>query len=369
MVLIGRDESSAVLFRGACRHAKRACVNGGEEPVEVVMTPEDFTPEWFSDALGVVVEAAEIRHVVWGTGTKVLMKLVYAGDAGLADSVCVKGGFDERLTAYSPEAAYATETNFFARVAPLLDAPVPRCLYAQDGIIVLEDLSATGASFGDPLEPWDADQVAAALEAQAQWHRSTWGVTDGPLGELGVGSASVRAAAHLLLSAEHWETTFSNPDAPKIPAEIDDRERIAAAFERLWERDMVGAAALAHGDAHVGNTFIDASGRPGFLDWQAACRAPSFYDVAYFIGGAMDPEARRASERDLVRHYLSALAAGDGPVIDFDSGWEDYRRYTLHGFLWVLTPAVMQPADKVKAMGERHAAAIVDHDSLAALGV
>ena len=334
-----------------------------------MMTPEDFTPEWFSDALAVPVAGAEIRHIVWGTGTKILMTLTYEQETTLPVTVCVKGGFDEKLAGFAVEAGFVTETNFFARIAPLLDAPIPRCLYARDAVVVLEDLSAAGASFGDPLEPWDVDRVAAALEAQAQWHRPTWGVSDGALGELSVGSGSVRAAAEVLLGAEHWATTFANPDAPRIPQEIDDRERIRSAFVKLWERDMVDPVALAHGDAHVGNTFIDASGRPGFLDWQGTCRAPNFYDVAYFIGGAMEPEARRASEQDLVRHYLAALAAGDGPQIEFEAAWADYRRYTLHGFLWVVTPPVMQPAEKVKAMGERHATAIADHDSLGVLGV
>lgn len=334
-----------------------------------MMKPEDFTAEWFSTALETAVEASEIDHIIWGTGTKVLMRLTYAEPTDLPTAVCVKGGFDEKLAGYGLEAAYLTEQNFFAQVAPTLTAAIPRCLYAHDGIVVLEDLRAAGASFGDPLKPWSADRVAAGLEAQAQWHRQTWGVTDGAVGRLGVGSGSVRAAAAVLLGPEHWAATFGGPTAPTIPAEIDDRERILAAFGKLWERDEEGPISLAHGDAHIGNTYIDATGRPGFLDWQGVCRAPSMYDVAYFIGGAMEPETRRASERDLVAHYLAALATGGGPTIDADDGWRDYRRYTLHGFLWVVTPAVMQPIEKVRAMGERHATAIADHDSLALLGV
>jgi phosphotransferase family enzyme len=179
----------------------------------------------------------------------------------------------------------------------------------------------------------------------------------------------VRSAAEVLLGADHWSATFSNDHAPRIPAEIDDRERILAGFRRLWERDAAGPLALAHGDAHVGNTYIDAAGRPRFLDWQGVCRAPAFYDVAYFIGGALDPDDRRAHEQALVRHYLAALSAGDGPTVTFDDAWLDYRRYTLHGFLWAVTPPVMQPPEKVRAMGERHVTAIADHDSLASLDV
>jgi hypothetical protein len=281
----------------------------------------------------------------------------------------VKGGFDEKLQGFGVDDAYDTETGFFGRIAPMLKAPLPRCVYACDGIVVLEDLRAAGARFGDPLEPWGVDLVAAALEAQAAWHRPTWEAANGAVGALSVGSGPVRAAAEVLLGPDHWERTFSAADAPRIPSEIDDRERILAGFRALWRRDEAGPVALAHGDAHIGNTYVDAHGRPGFLDWQGVCRAPVLYDVAYFITGSLDPEDRRASERDLVRHYLKALASHGGPQLDFDTAWEDYRRYTLHGFLWTVTPPVMQPPEKVKAMGERHAIAIAEHDSLTVLGV
>jgi hypothetical protein len=335
-----------------------------------MMTPEDFTPEWFSKALGMRVITAEIDEIVWGTGTKILMRLTYAEPTDLPTAVCVKGGFDERITDYGFMAsAFVTEANFFSRLAPMLDASVPACLYAHDAIVVLEDLRAAGANFGDPLEPWPVDRVAAALEAQAAWHRPTWGAEHGAVTELSIGSGPVRAAAEMLLGEPHWTTMFSSGQAPQIPAELDDPARLMRAYRKLWERDEAGPVALSHGDAHIGNTYVSADGAPGFLDWQGTCRAPSFYDAAYFIGGALTPETRRAAEHDLVRHYIQALGAGDGPKLDFATAWEDYRRYTLHGFLWVVTPAVMQPIEKVHAMGERHAIAIADHDTLNVLGV
>jgi len=337
---------------------------------------EELTPAWFTAALGHDVASADVEDIVWGTATKVLVRLSYG--EGVPDTaptaVCVKGGFDERLRGFDLDDAYELEAAFYGDVAPALDLPLPRCHYATfsaqegQGIMVLDDLVASGCTFGDPVAPWTADQVAAALEVQAAWHRQTWGRSDGALGRLGLGSGPVRAAAAVLLGEEHWNGHFAQPDAPALPEELDDRERVARAFRALWAHDEQGVAALAHGDAHVGNTYIDADGSPAFLDWQAVCRAPSFYDVAYFVGGALEPEDRRAHERSLVDHYRQALAAGGGPVITADEAWSEYRRYTLHGFLWAVTPAVMQPLERVRAMAERHAAAIVEHDSLDALG-
>jgi aminoglycoside phosphotransferase (APT) family kinase protein len=186
---------------------------------------------------------------------------------------------------------------------------------------------------------------------------------------LGVGSPSVRAAAGTLLSAEHWDAHFAGEGAPVLPAGVDDRERIARGIQALWQRDAEGTLCMTHGDAHVGNTYIDADGDPGFLDWQCIGRAPSLYDVAYFVIGALDVEDRRSTEEQLLRHYLRVLGADGGPELSFDEAWLDYQRYALHGFFWALTPPVMQTPARVRAMADRYTAAIADHDSLSLLGV
>jgi hypothetical protein len=83
--------------------------------------------------------------------------------------------------------------------------------------------------------------------------------------------------------------------------------------------------------------------------------------------GALATADRRAHERDLLRHYLSALAAAGAPAPSEDDAWAMYRRYSLHGFLWVTTPPVMQSWANVNAMAERHIAAILDLEALDAL--
>ena len=55
---------------------------------------------------------------------------------------------------------------------------------------------------------------------------------------------------------------------------------------------------VMHGDPHVGNTFYERDGRPGFLDWQTTMIGPSTHDVVYFIVGAMTVEDRRAHLQD-----------------------------------------------------------------------
>src|SRR5206468_3652314 len=154
--------------------------------------------------------------------------------------------------------------------------------------------------------PWTPDLVAAALEVQARWHAPFWGTKPGTFDWLAVGSPSLRAASAVLLSEEHWERTFSAAGAPARGRETADRRRVVRAIRKLWELDDAGPLTLVHGDAHLGNTYIDRQGRPGFLDWQCVCVGPALWDVAYFIGGALSAEDRCAHERSLLLHYLQA---------------------------------------------------------------
>jgi hypothetical protein len=347
------------------------------EADELPTTPEELTAGWFSDALGTDVQEALVEDIIWGTATKVLVNLHYTEPGPeLPATVCVKGCFDERLQAMGSAAsdAYRIEARFFGDLAEKLPVALPRAFFtaitphAYQGIVVMEDLRADGGSFGDPCTAFTPDQVAGALEVQARWHAVSSDVAKALAPWLCVGSPAVRAVAKVLLSQSYWDDYYAKPESPTLPQALQDRERILRAFEALWNYEDAAADFLAHGDAHIGNTFIRRDGTVAFLDWQGVCLAPWSYDVAYFITGALGVADRRAHERDLLNHYRSALRAAGGPVIDADECWAAYRRHALHGFLWAVTPPIMQSVERVQAMAERHLAAIEDLDSLSLLG-
>jgi hypothetical protein len=99
------------------------------------------------------------------------------------------------------------------------------------------------------------------------------------------------------------------------------------------------------------------------------------YDVAYTLTTGLTIEDRRAWERELIRTYVKRLAAAGGPSLAFDDAWLSYRRATPHAyFAWVfalgqsrLQPA-MQPTSTSREMIARTSRALVDLDTLAALG-
>src|SRR5581483_5948007 len=144
---------------------------------------------------------------------------------------------------------------------------------------------------------WPVDRVAAALELLAAWHGATWGMDVAAYPWMSVGSSSVRIVTDVILGEEHWNVHFSAPYAPALPPVLQDRERILAALKAMWRDDDRKPMALSHYDPHLGNTFVEADGRPGFLDWQGVCVAPYIDDVTYFMGGALTIEDRRATER------------------------------------------------------------------------
>ena len=71
-----------------------------------------------------------------------------------------------------------------------------------------------------------------------------------------------------------------------------------------------GPGTLIHGDAHIGNLFVDVGNdRTGFLDWAVVCRAPGIRDVAYAMCNSVQTTVRVAIEHEIVAHYCDRLAA------------------------------------------------------------
>ena len=345
----------------------------GALPLEV----DALGPEWLSGALsirhpGTEVAATEIESITWGTATKVFLRADYAArpEDGPPAELCVKGGFQEELRPVAG-GGYQIEAGFYRDIAPRLRAATPSCWYADDdpdhnqGLVILDDLRATGARFGSPREAWSIDDVAAALELHAGWHASTWDRTGaGATQWLTVGSPLFRSVVTSWLEEDHWNDYAARPQTAPLDDALRDRTRVRAAVWRQWALDDSSTLALSHGDPHVGNTYIDPDRGPLFLDWQTICLAPWSDDVTYFVVGALSVEDRRAGERDLLRHYLEALAAAGGPALGFDEAWREYGRHHLHGVMFSFCPPEMQDEDVCTIMAERYGAAASDHDTL-----
>jgi hypothetical protein len=345
---------------------------------------DEVTPQWLTTALrsscsDISVTRVSIDHIVWGTATKILLDVQYEGDPvpyGLPNKLCVKGEFDDRsrrALGGMTHAGTQVEAMFFNELAPQLGIPLPRHWYGGSepgmGILVLDNLLVKGFSFGSPSEPWPPDRVAKALDILALLHASTWNKRFPEFSWLTVGSIVIRQAAETLMSDQHWQAHFIKPEVYKLPAELADNRRILNAYRALWSYDDVRAHCVIHGDAHLGNTCVDPSGQPLFIDWSGPCYSHWGVDVPYFIVGALSIDDRRVLERELFTHYLDRLHLHGGPLLEPAEAWEDYRRHIVHGMMWATLPPALQPLENVHAMGERYATAMIEHQTLRLIGV
>ncbi|SNQ52258.1 conserved hypothetical protein [Frankia canadensis] len=349
-------------------------------PRPLPTTVEGLTAEWLTAALrttrpGVTVASVEQVEVIWGTATKVLVALRYEGDAaGLPERIWVKGGFAEHSELVGLLGVYTGEVRFFDVVAPLYPLRRPEHFFALDqegsgqGIVALEDLRAKDVTFGRATTPFTVEQVASGLEVLAALHGQSWG-RHTP-GQDGV-PAIMGAATDLIW--QQWFAAlpdlFASPRAFAAPVATHGSERLQATVNAY--RDFVHreATCLVHGDAHVGNTYLQADGHVGFLDWQVIGVGHWAHDVNYFLISALDLPVRREHERDLLAHYLKSLAEHGVAAPGIDDAWEDHRKATVYGYLaWLCNPVEWQPDDINTATFARFGAAMVDHDTFGALG-
>jgi Ecdysteroid kinase-like family len=349
-------------------------------PPVLPTTLEEITAPWLTDALatgapGTVVSSVSIDEPIWGTATKVFLRVEYERRAteGPPEMLCLKGGFNDEMRAVAG-LGYRVESMFYRDIAPSFEPSVPHSWYAADdpdgnqGLVLTDDLRTDGADFGSPMRTYSLDQVAAALESLARWHGTTWDRADlGKLAWLSVGSQLFRPVVDGFMMPAHWQDYMTRRQTAAFTDELRDRDRVEAAVHKQWVHDDADALSVSHGDPHPGNTYILDDGAIRFLDWQTTCLAPWSDDLAYFLVGILDVEQRRAHETELLRHYLGALASTGAPAPTFDDAWLAYRRHHLHGLMFALCPPEMQVAEVCALMGDRYAAAAIDHDTLSAV--
>ncbi len=326
------------------------------------MRVEDVTAEWLGRALGIEISELEVSNIVWGTATKVLVETRHDGD--LPSRFCIKGGFTEELRPVMG-AGYVDEARFYRDLAPSLGEGLPEVYFADEdeearqGIVVMEDLGARGATFVDAAEPITVEQVRRGLEIQAGWHSM-----DDPGYDWLKGEPNIRNLVRGVLTPEAWEAQIGQAEPGAVADTFSSRQRTVEAFEAMWAIDDEQAPVVCHHDANPTNVYLDADGQPNFIDWQFAALGEWSYDVALFMVGALSTEDRRAHEEELLHGYLEARGTGAPSSGD---AWDAYRRHHVVGVLYTLTPEEMQPKRVRLPLADRYAQAAVDHDTVALL--
>lgn len=342
-------------------------------------TIDAITPAWMSGALasrfpGIGVEALTLTTFIDGTAQKMRYELGYAPEGrpdGAPASLWIKGGFDPKGATQGD--AFANEVRFFRDIAPRLSINVPDCYFGEidpatnNGVIALEDLVARGSSFGRATTPLSPDEAAAVLSLQARYHARFWGGRDAAAMPWLKPGGAIAGAGVVDQYFGFWDDARPRPRFAHLTAEQRDRPRTQRALDRLIEDLRRRPMCILHGDSQHGNLFFDPDGRPGYLDWQHTMLGVWAFDVSGFLVPALTVEDRRAHERDLLAHYLAELAVAGGDAPDFEEAWEDYSRYAMWAFMWVMCPVEAHPEEVCSFNAERACAAIADLGTLALL--
>ncbi|MDT3439904.1 aminoglycoside phosphotransferase family protein [Pseudofrankia sp. BMG5.37] len=339
-------------------------------------TLEDvLSSAWLTAALGRRFPGLEVSTVTPGpvisrvaTNARFRIECVGGVPPGLSANLCVKGYFTE--VGHAARATGEHEAWFYRDVAASTGMRTLRAVYADvdplthHGVVITEDVVAEGATFLDARSDYTPDQAAESLTELARLHAAAWG--DPALAD--ARWLAGRMDGYLRVrGVREIRDNFAGPIGAGVPAEVRDAERLAAAYRVLAARaKAVPRWTVIHGDAHVGNVYLDGAGRPSFVDWQTAQRGPWYLDVGYHIASALTVDDRRHAERDLVRHYLDQLRAGGVDVPSWDDAWLGVRRGMVHGFfMWGITLKV-DPAI-TSLLLTRIGTAVADHDALAAV--
>lgn len=342
---------------------------------------EDLTTAWFDAALseryGRVV-GSRVLQVMHGTATKiqVALELKQADGSVASRTVWVKTGLEAHSHSIGQESVYAGEVYYYQHLDGHFPTYTPEILYSHfepdtdTSVLVMEDLLARGVVFSDATVALSPETVDKGLTTIAGYQAASW---NHPLvlGDKHLMSGGVLCSGRIedwMFDPANWAEKSGRPRFKAVPPALRDVEVWSKAHSRVlrtWWK--VGPRVLAHGDAHIGQTYLTPEGQVRFLDWQCCMAASWAADFAYFLTTSLDPADRRATEGDLLKAHLKRLADAGKPVPDFDSAWAMYRACALYGGSWALCKVEMQSEDNCTAIAARTMAAVVDLKSLEAV--
>jgi len=357
---------------------------------------DEITPQWLTETLrasgdlpaGASVVSRDVERLGEGVGFVGQigrLRLSYSGDAARAPaSVIAKlPSSEEGARAIANlYGLYEREVHFYKSLGAGVGIGTARCYWAAGDTeagrygLLLEDLGATGR-LGDQLGGCSEDEALLAVRELAGMHAAWW---SSPKLEsfdwMHLGVDLVRAAM-----------TFAYPNAWPVAIDLFGKHmspEVQTVVEGLAPRlmklmDVIVAdvpITVVHGDFRLDNMFFRQNGaahRLAVVDWQSPNRGWGAYDLAYFMGGNMPSERRRACEREMLDTYHRLLVDAGVRGYSADQLWLDYRR-SMMVYLGIFTVSGAtldfsneRAVELMAAIFQRLSDAIMDLDAIALL--
>jgi hypothetical protein len=325
--------------------------------VEVRADPRAIDAAWLSEALEEVgiARGASVSDVVFegfvGTGQmsrNARLRITWDGPAdGRPTSVVGKFPSDDEAARAGAAAGglYFHECAFYRELLPTVDVRTPTCFlarYDEDGsfVLLLEDMA--GSEQGNQLTGCSLDEMALGIEQAVALHAPRWG--DPALAGLDALAPTDEGRAEML------DTFYNSTVGPglerlghRLDDDVIDLVRRFAPLVGQWSWGLGTPHTIVHSDFRPDNfLFGRTPDAPplAIVDWQTTSKSVGLADVAYLIGGALDPGLRATNERDLVEEYRRQLNARGIPL-SADDCWRDYRWGALWGLIIAVAATMM----------------------------
>jgi len=354
----------------------------------LIHTPEEVTADWLTTALrhaGALADGASVvsfeRQPI-GTGQMAdTVRFTLTYDEPGAGPASVVGKFasadDQSRATGLALRAYEIEVRFYREVAERVAARVPAAFVCEVEpetgwfTLLLEDV--VGATQGDQIAACDVGTAAAVLEEMAGLHAPCWDAAE--LGGLEwLNRDRPESGQFLAMMVSSLVPGFLERYAGTMAPEHQEVCRVFAERLPAWvELRRHGPHTASHGDFRLDNLlFQPGDPRPVVVDWQTVAWGPAAGDVAYFVGGSLSVEDRRAHEQDLLARYHDALVRLGVEGYSLEQLQADTRRETFTGVLMAIVASmVVQRTERGDLMfltsASRHAQHVLDAGALALL--
>lgn len=348
--------------------------------------PEDLTAEWLTYTLretGAIsqssvksFETAALGGEKGITGNLVRLALLYDTDEESAPRTLIaKFATDDPASQevlFTVTFHYEREIRFYERITARVKLRTPRCYYsaidveARKYILLLEDMAPIQS--GDLTVGCSPKQAELAIREIAGFHATWW--ENPELDEMTwmpqFGQAQIRQLSDQYQRA--WRP-FCERMGQRLPDQmLEIGDRLGRNFGSVWSYMQERPRTMVHSDYQVENLFFTPpESGTGLVvaDWQLLMFGRGVFDVAYLLGGNLDPKVRAEEEMKLLGIYHEILLENGVRGYSFDQCLHDYRfsmLYSLSRHI-IVTGAVLAPEQAQNACEytvSRYTAAVLD---------
>ncbi len=342
-------------------------------------------PNWVATRLALAIPNRGVPTATFedflGTGQmsrNARFSLDWSDGDGPASVVVKVPSSDDNTRQYGFEhGPYPTEHHFYRSVAAKVDVASAGSLGlyfdgdGQDFALLLEDL--VGHFQGDQFTEPDSDQLDLAIEQAVALQAPSWERSgEEPFARLtGDQQARQERAARTKTMLQAFLPTVLERLGDGLEGGIAELLEQFAAISETWALHQSKPVTLVHGDFRPDNFMFgtaDAERPLVIVDWQTLRLGRGATDVAYLLGGALEPVRRADIEREMVETYRNRLSAV-GVDYSVEQCLLDYALASFHGMAVAVAATLMADTTErgdalFTLMLNRHGRHALDWDAL-----